>query len=199
VSRAGGAPRLSGLLAVLIITLTLGAGCRPPASTLPVLGPAPEFSLIDQQGRPASSADLAGKVVLANFVFTTCTDICPALSGTMGRVRDGLEQARLLDKAMLLSFSVDPEHDTPQVLAEYAGRFAADPATWRFLTGDRAQVDNLLLTGFKVGAPPPAPGREIVHTNRFVLIDPRGQVRWYPRGDEVDVGQVVEEVRRLAA
>ena len=75
----------------------------------------------------------------------------------------------------------------------------ADPATWRFLTGDRAQVDNLLLTGFKVGAPPPAPGREIVHTNRFVLIDPRGQIRWYPRGDEVDVGQVVEEVRRLAA
>ena len=192
---------MSQLLALLLAAaLAIGAGCRPAASSLPVLGPAPEFSLIDQQGRPTSSADLAGKAVVANFVFTSCTDICPALSATMGRVRDGLEQARLLDKALLLSFSVDPEHDTPRVLAEYAERFGADPATWRFLTGERSQIDALLLTGFKVGAPLPAAGRqEIIHTNRFVVIDPRGQIRWYPRGDEVDVGQLIEEVRRLAA
>ena len=189
----------------IVVALALGAGCRPAASSLPVLGPAPEFSLVDQLGRPASSADLAGKVVVANFVFTSCTDICPALSATMGRARDGLEEAHLLGgKALLLSFSVDPERDTPEALAAYAERFGADPATWRFLTGDRAQIDRLLLTGFKVGAPQPiaatAGGRpEIVHTNRFVVIDPRGQIRWYPRGDEVDVAQLVEEARRLAS
>lgn len=188
---------------VLIAMLVAGIACRP-ASTLPVLGSMPEFALVDQQGRPVSSADLAGKVVVANFVFTTCTDICPALTATMGRVRDELKEARLLDgKAVLVSFSVDPEQDTPKALAEYGERFGADPAHWRFLTGDRDEIDRLLLTGFKVGAPPPAVSidgrREVIHTNRFIVIDPRGQIRWYPRGDEVDVGQLVEEVRRLAA
>ena len=182
---------------VLVAALALAA-CRP-TSTLPVLYPAPEFSLTDQQGRPVSSADLAGKVVVADFVFTTCTDVCPLLSGTMSQVQTGLKQAGLLgNKAVLLSFSVDPEQDTPAALAEYAERFGADPAGWRFLTGDRDQIEALLTTGYKVGAPPRIPGREIVHTNRFVVVDPRGQVRWAPRGDEFDVGQLVEEVRRLA-
>ena len=135
-------------------------------------------------------------------MFTTCTDICPLLSGTMSQVQAQLKQAGLLGtKAVLLSFSVDPEHDRPAVLAEYAERFGADPSGWRFLTGDRAQIEGLLTTGYRVGAPPrvPVPGREIVHTNRFVVVDPRGHVRWVPRGDELDVGQLVEEVRKLAA
>ncbi len=147
-----------------------------------------------------SSTELAGKVVVANFVFTTCTDICPLLSGTMSQVQTGLRQAGLLgSKAVILSFSVDPEHDTPPVLAEYAERFGADPDGWRFLTGDRAQIDGLLMTGYKLGVPPRVPGREIVHTNRFVVVDTRGQVRWIPRADELDAGQVVEEVKKLAA
>lgn len=196
--------RFLGYWLVSAASCFLAAGCRPPASTLPLIGPAPEFSLIDEQGRPFGASDLAGKVTVANFVFTTCTDICPALTATMARVQAELRSARLLDKATLVSFSVDPDHDTPEALAEYARRFGADPGAWRFLTGDRAQIEGLLTTGFKVGAPPPmarTPGGqpEVVHTNRFVVIDPRGQIRWYPRGDEVDVGQLVEEVRRLAA
>ena len=193
--------RLSWLLSPVFCLLVLA--CRPQSS-LPVLAPAPEFALIDQQGRPFASAELAGKVVVANFVFTTCTDICPLLSGTMARIQDQLRPTGLLGgKVLLLSFSVDPEHDTPEALAAYAERFGADPASWRFLTGERAQVESLLATGFKLGAPrrvTAAEGRaELVHSNRFVVVDPRGQIRWYPRGDEIDVGQLVEEVRRLAA
>jgi len=185
-------------IALLLVGTLLLAACRP-ASTLPVLYPAPEFSLTDQQGRPTTSAELAGKVVVADFVFTTCTEVCPLLSGTMSQVQAGLKQAGLLgNKAVLLSFSVDPEQDTPAALAEYAERFGADPNGWRFLTGDRAQIEALLTTGYKVGAPPRTPGREIVHTTRFVVVDPRGQVRWAPRGDELEVGQLVEEVRKLA-
>ena len=184
---------------MLLVAVLALVACRP-ASSLPVLYPAPEFALTDQQGRPFSSAELAGKVVVADFVFTTCTDICPLLSGTMSQVQAQLKQAGLLGtKAVLLSFSVDPEHDRPAVLAEYAERFGADPSGWRFLTGDRAQIEGLLTTGYRVGAPPRVPGREIVHTNRFVVVDPRGHVRWVPRGDELDVGQLVEEVRKLAA
>ena len=194
-------PRLLVLVAALL--LALGVACRPQ-SALPVLWQGPEFALIDQTGRPFASSELAGKVVLANFVFTTCTDVCPLLTGTMARVRDELRVARLLaDKAMLVSFSVDPEHDTPAALAEYGARFNADPAEWKFLTGDRRQIDDLLLTGYKVGAPPriakPGAAPEIVHTNRFALVDGRGQVRAVLSGDDLDVPRLVEEVRRLAS
>jgi protein SCO1 len=195
------AARLLALTAVLLVAAVV-AGCRPK-STLPVLWQGPQFALTDQTGRPFSSTELVGKVVVANFIFTTCTDICPLLSGTMAQLRDELRAARLLgDKALLVSFSVDPENDTPAALAEYGARFGADPAEWRFLTGERAQIDELLTVGYKVGAPPrvPRPGAapEVVHTNRFVLIDPQGQIRAVPGGDGLEVGKLVEEVRRLA-
>ncbi len=188
---------------VWALGLAVGVACRPQSS-LPQLWQGPDFALTDQTGRPFASSELAGKVMVANFIFTTCTDICPLLTGTMARVRDELRSARLLgDKAMLVSFSVDPEADTPAALAEYGARFGADPAEWKFLTGDRRQIDELLTVGYKVGAPPriakPGGPPEIVHTNRFALVDPRGQVRAVLSGNELDVPQLVEEVRRLAS
>ena len=199
--RVGTAPRL--LVLAVALLLAVGVACRPQ-STLPVLWPGPEFTLTDQTGRPFASSELAGKVMVGNFIFTSCTDICPLLSGTMARIRDELRSARLLgDKALLVSFSVDPERDTPAVLAEYGARFDADPAEWKLLTGDRRQIDELLTTGYKVGAPPriPRPGvaPEIAHTNRFAVVDPRGQVRALLSGDDLDVPKLVEEVRRLAS
>ena len=184
--------------------LIAGAACTP-ASKLPVLFPAPSFSLTDQTGRPFTSEHLAGRVVVANFVFTTCTDICPLLTATMAQVRDQLKQAKLLgDKAVIVSFSVDPEHDTPDALTTYGERFGATPSEWRFLTGDRQTIDDLLIGGFKVGRPPAVPRTpggvpEIIHTNRFALIDAKGQVRAMLNGEELDVQSFVEEVRRLAA
>ena len=187
----------------LVALLAMTVACTP-ASTLPVLFPAPQFDLIDQTGRPFSSAHLSGKVVVANFVFTTCTDVCPLLTATMAQVRDQLKQAKLLgDKVVIVSFTVDPEHDTPEALAAYGERFGATPAEWRFLTGPRPAIDELLIGGFKVGRPPPTartPGGapEIIHSNRFVLIDPRGQIRALLNGEELNVTSVVEEARRLA-
>lgn len=190
-------------LVAAAVLLVASVACRP-VSTLPVLFPAPQFDLVDQTGRPFSSSHLAGKVVVANFVFTTCTDICPLLTATMAQVRDQLRQAGLLgDKAVLVSFSVDPEHDTPEALTTYGERFGAVPSEWRFLTGQRQTIDELLIGGFKVGRPPPAAQTtggtpEIIHTNRFALIDTRGQVRALYGGEELDVPAVVAEVRRLA-
>jgi hypothetical protein len=97
----------------ICVLLAATVACKP-ASTLPVLFPAPQFDLIDQTGRPFSSSHLTGKVVVANFIFTTCTDICPLLTATMAQVRDQLKQTKLLgEKAVIVSFSVDPEPDTP--------------------------------------------------------------------------------------
>ncbi|MGE3271176.1 MAG: SCO family protein [Chloroflexota bacterium] len=189
---------------MLVATLLLAAACRP-ASTLPVLFPAPTFSLVDQTGRPFESSHLAGKVVIANFVFTTCTDICPLLTATMAQVRDQLRAADLLgEKVVIVSFTVDPENDTPDALRVYGERFGAIPTEWRFLTGDRPAIDDILIGGFKVGRPPSvarAPGAapEIVHTNRFALVDPKGQVRAMLNGEDLDITGLVEEARRLAS
>jgi protein SCO1 len=185
------------------LLLVLAVACKP-ASTLPVLFPAPAFELTDQTGRPLSSTHLTGKVVIANFVFTTCTDICPLLTATMSQVRDQLKTAQLLgEKVAIVSFSVDPEHDTPEALRVYGERFGAVPTEWRFLTGSREAIDQLLIGGFKVGRPPPAartPGGtpEIVHSNRFALIDTKWQVRALLNGDDLDIPALVEEARKLA-
>jgi protein SCO1/2 len=187
----------------LALLLTLAVGCKP-ASSLPVIFPAPAFDLVDQTGRPFASAHLSGKVVIANFIFTTCTDICPLLTATMSQVRDQLRGAQLLgDKVVIVSFSVDPEHDTPDALRVYGERFGAVPTEWRFLTGSRQAIDELLIGGFKVGRPPPAaraPGGtpEIVHSNRVALIDTKWQVRALLNGEELDIPTLVEEARRLA-
>ena len=99
-------------LLALVAVLALLVACKP-SSSLPVLFQAPEWTLTDQSGRPFASSSLNGHVVLADFIYTTCTDVCPLLSGSFSDVRNQLRQAKLLgDKAVLVSFSVDPDHDT---------------------------------------------------------------------------------------
>lgn len=194
---------LSSASLVVALLFTVTVACRP-TSSLPVLFPAPDFSLTDQDGRPFSASDLAGRVVLADFVYTTCTDICPLISGTVSQVRNELRAANLLGgKVALVSFGVDPDHDTPDVLRTYGGHYGAVSSEWRFLTGDRADVEDLLVIGFKLGRPfrgtRPDGGTELVHTGRVVLIDARGQVRAFYDGQSLDVQAVVQEIRRLAA
>jgi protein SCO1/2 len=185
-----------------LLALALVA-CRPEPP-LQSFGPAPSFSLVDQSGHPFGSADLAGRVALANFIYTSCTDTCPLLSATMGQVQEQLRgDGTLGNKAVLLSFTLDPERDTPQVLTTYGERFGVDAAGWRMLTGTPDQLGQL-AQDFKLGRPIPLPldARNplvnLMHSNRFVLIDPNGQVRAYYSGESLDVQEVVRDMRRLA-
>ena len=170
-----------------------------------VLGSAPPFQLIDQTGASFSSQDLAGRAALVDFIYTHCTDACPVLSANFAEAQRKLADQRLLgSKALLLSVSVDPVHDTPPVLSEYAQRFKADPANWKLLTGDYDAVWDV-LTGFKLQTRPPRPpadtpppgGTELSHTTRIVLLDPRGQVRAYLNGDDATPDELVDAVRRV--
>jgi protein SCO1/2 len=183
--------------------VAFGTACRqePP---LPVLGPAPTFSLVDQRGAPVHSTDLSGRLWLANFIYTTCTDTCPLLSASMGQVQESLKADGLFGtKTMLLSFSIDPERDTPAVLAAYAERFRSDPEGWKMLTGDLEAVEQVAVQ-FKLGRPirlPPSeqnPAINLAHSNRFILVDASGQVRAYYSGEALNVDDVVRDIRRLA-
>jgi protein SCO1/2 len=163
-------------------------GCRAPE--LPVLGTVPPFSLTERSGRPVRAEDLVGRVWVADFVFTRCPDVCPALTRRMARLQslagDGADAVRLV------SFSVDPSHDTPEVLRVYAAHAGARD-DWLFVTGPRDAMATLLKDGFRVAfaddGPPTAP---ITHSDRFVLVDRELRIRGYYHGGDA------EDVERLA-
>ena len=188
--------------------LLVALGCSPsrqqPSATddLPLLGLAPEFSLTERSGRQVDSTELDGRVWVANFVFTECTGPCPLLSLRMSRIQTALEDE---PEARLVSFTVDPENDTPEVLAGYAKRFNADPVRWLFLTGDKTGLYQLIKGGFKLaiddGGQAPAPDSGIItHSLRFVLVDRQGRIRGYFQGGESDLEEkLIPAIRRLLA
>ena len=164
---------------------------------LPVLGAVPGFTLVERAGTPLTAADLTGHVWIADFVFTRCPDVCPLLSNRMA----GLQRtfAQTTDPVRLVSFSVDPAHDTPEVLADYAHHFGAGDK-WLFATGSRDAIMGLLRDGFRVafadGGPAAAP---ITHSDRFVLIDRELRIRgYYHGGDAADVARLAQDAHFLS-
>ena len=176
------------LAAALALTL---AGCtrREP---LPVYGQVPHFSLISQSGRPFDSRTLDGKVWVANFFFSRCLGPCPRMSSQMHWVQ---KQVADVPGVRLVSFTVDPEHDTPLVLASYAQRFRADSGRWHFLTGQQAVLNSLDRDTFHLGNV----DGTLQHATRFVLIDRQRRIRGYYRTDEGEsLAPLVADIRRLA-
>jgi protein SCO1/2 len=143
-------------------------------------GPVPDFSLAERNGKTVTLADLRGKLWIADFIYTSCTDTCPLQSAEMAKLQ---ERWGSQPDLKLVSFSVDPERDTPQALARYAERFRADADRWLFLTGDKEQLSRLIQEGFHLGATPAlksAAGEDVIlHSPRFVLVDKSAQIRAY--------------------
>lgn len=180
---------------------------RPPA--LPQLGELPQFSLTDQRGRPFGRDQLQGKVWVADFVFTSCADACPRLSKQMRALQDRLDpQGRI----GLLSISVDPDRDTPDRLRQYGETYGARDDLWRFLTGSPTEVERTVVKGFKI-AMAKVPAREaprsddelraeaidILHGERFVLVDSRARIRGYYVADDAGIAAVLRDARALSA
>lgn len=189
---------LLGAVGLLLVV----AACRAE-EPLPALWPAPSFVLVDQQGRPFSSADLAGRAALLSFIYTHCPDTCPTLSATMADAQRRLQGEGLLgSQVQLVSVTVDPDRDSPAALSEYAARFKADPDAWRFLTGEREAVYQV-LAGFKLNTVEVArafAGAEVVpHSNRFLVLDRAGVVRATLPGEEVSPEELVRTLKRALA
>jgi protein SCO1/2 len=157
--------------------------------------PLPDFSLTERSGQPLRLADLAGKVWVADFFYTTCPGPCPMLSSRLSDVQKALGEE---PGARLVSISVDPEKDTPDVLKIYAERFKASER-WFFCTGPKDAIYSLARDGFKLPiADAPAEGGMIAHSTRLVLVDQTGHVRgFYEGGTESSVGELVRDIRRL--
>jgi len=139
-------------------------------------GTVPSFQLTNQNGQPFGSAQLAGKIWIADFVYTTCPGPCPMISSRMSELQRPLEKTDV----HLVSFSVDPEKDTPEVLRGYAEKLQAEPERWDFLTGPKSAIYQLSHDGFKLAVSDGSDVQGIpVHSTRMVLVDRHGQIRGY--------------------
>src|SRR5262249_8861422 len=136
----------------------------------------------------------------ASFIFTRCGGACPQVSATMQRLQ---QQTAGRKDVLLVSFSVDPEHDTPEVLRRYGDSFHADPDPWPFLTGDREAIYGLIQSSFHLAVyqnegPERQPGNEVTHSSRLALVDPKGHLRGYFEGRGRDPeGNSIDDLPRL--
>ncbi|MBK23625.1 MAG: photosynthetic protein synthase I [Halobacteriovorax sp.] len=192
-------------LSVLIPVLKTVNRELPPE--LPVLFKVPEFNFTNQYGQEFGSKDLKGRIYLANFLFTTCPTTCPALVNQLKTVQKRVRG--LGQKVAIVSFSVDPKNDTPEVLKKYAKKTKANPFVWTWLTGDRAELKELLVHGYKV---PMGDGMtidkkvdrsdvsiwDIAHSNKIVLVDVAGQIRGYYGTDYEGVNKLMIDLGLLA-
>ena len=144
------------------------------AQRLPTLGAAPDFALISQDGAEVTLEAFRGKVLAVTFIYTSCPDVCPLLSDKLARVQDELGPD-FGTKVAFLSITVDPEHDTPEVLKEYAEVLDADLAGWSFLTGTPAAVREVAHR-YGVAVAPAADG-QVDHTLLTTLVDRQGTMR----------------------
>jgi protein SCO1 len=148
-----------------------------PSSRLAVIQPAPDFTLITQDGSKLASSELKGNVLLVSFIFTTCNCTCPATTHRMSQIQEEIKSRSLFKdgRVRLLSISLDPARDTPEVLRGYMRLYDADPAHWTFLTGSPDQVSGVVKS-WGMWAKPAANG-QLDHPSRIFLVDAQYRIR----------------------
>jgi protein SCO1/2 len=185
-----------------VVTLLLLAAAAPALAhdppeeelVLPMLGPAPAFELLAQDRQPLALADLRGKPVVVTFIYTACPDMCPLLTQKLVAVQEALGPAFGRDVAFV-SITVDPELDTPEVLAHYAGTHGADLDGWSFLTGEPEAIAAVTADYGLFAAK--AAGGQVDHTFLTSLIDAEGNLRLQYLGYRFDPEAFLVDLRAL--
>ena len=192
------------MLAVIVSVVTL-IGCRRPAEDIGERGGFPVFhtsdclpdiTLVDQHGRNVSLASLRGKPVLFDFIYTNCPGPCLLLTAQMKQIANRLGP-KLGTEVRIVSITVDPEHDHPAQLLEYASKQGADVSGWLFLTGTPKQIDDEMAR-FNV-IRQREPDGTVDHVLEFFLVDANGNALLQYLGQKADPGRVASDVERTAA
>lgn len=170
-----------------------------PGSTDTAYYTIPAFVFINQDSATISHRQYEGKVYVADFFFTTCPTICPAMSAQMVRLQALIERDNLSDRVALLSHTVDPTHDTPAVLKEYAGRIGAHTANWNFVTGEAAEIYRQAQQGYFLTAmPSDTAAGGFFHSEQFALVDAHRHLRGIYDGTSTkDVDRLFNDITHL--
>ncbi len=200
------------VISILFLVPLVNSLQRPQVKVPPVLGQIPNFELTNQNNTQITwENSYRGSVLVVNFIFTSCPDVCPLLTQQMAKIQNRILSAGATIK--LLSISVDPENDRPHVLKDYGEKFGARFAIWSFLTGDLMQIYDVVVKGFKVAldgqafAAGDSKSRDdinydlmgITHGENFVIVDQLGQIRSYERArNDSEINEIVRMVGILA-
>jgi protein SCO1/2 len=194
--------RPRALLALFVVSLSLTLACskKPVDQTLPKLGKIGAFSLTDQSGKKFSAAELHGKVWVAAFFFTRCRSACPIISHRLRALQK--QEDKLGGHVHLVSFSVDPENDTPAVMTAYAKQYHANLSNWSFLTGDYDGIKKL-AGDFKMAlegdSKKGASGMQLTHASQLGLVDGNMQLRgYYSTKSDADMKKLASDALRLS-
>ena len=173
----------------------------------------PDFSLTNQLGQQVSWKDLEGKIVVADFFFTTCPAICPQMTRNMMKLQHGIKSNRKVgdqdaEFIHFLSFTVDPDRDSVEALKRYADKYQIDPQNWWLLTGSKKEIYELALKGMKLGVSETEVDTSFIHPTQFMLIDRErvirarrdslGNIDLYNGLDTVDMKRIAEDIILLS-
>lgn len=185
-------PFIKVLFAGAALIMVLGVcnlAARPAAKALSVLAEIPVFQLLTEDAAPFGRADLNGSVWIADFIFTRCSGACPVMASHMYRLQESLPKS-----IRFVSFSVDPEYDTPERLKAYAANTLAEPGRWIFLTGEMEMI-NRVAAAIHLGQV----DEPLMHSQRFVLVDKTGKVRgYYDSNDPAHLQALEKDAKSLA-
>lgn len=173
---------------------------------LPVYYQVPTFNLTNEFGKNFGTNELNGKYYIANFMFTSCPSTCPALMEKMDQVQKRIRG--LGTKAQIVTFTVDPDTDSPEVLYKFARKRNSNPFIWNFLTGKKADLQKIVVDGFKVpmGEKTVVQKKldnqnitlmDIAHSDKVVLVDTKGRVRGYYSTDKIGIDKLMIDLGLL--
>jgi len=163
----------------------------------------PDWALTDENDKVFKGESLKGKIYVADFFFTRCGSICPKISSQLTRLQDAFNTQR---EVQIASFSVDPAHDRPEQLREYAKKYEAKAGKWHFLTGTKTVIYPLALKGYYIPVADASeydkaiktPDETFIHSEKLILVDKEGHIRgFYDGTDKKDVDRLILEIRVL--
>ncbi|WP_409301219.1 SCO family protein [Peribacillus sp. SCS-155] len=183
---------MPALIIVLCLLLTAcGSNEIPDAKNKDIQN----FTYTDQDGNSFSKEDLKGKVWLADFIFTSCATVCPPMTANMAKLQNMLKE-KGIKNVEIVSFSVDPEIDTPKALKEYGSKFQADLSKWHFLTGyQQADIEQFALESFETLVKKPENETQVIHGTSFFLIDQNGKlIKAFPGNKDVPFEEIIKHI-----
>ncbi|RBP02737.1 SCO family protein [Rossellomorea aquimaris] len=190
------------MIATVALSLFLLAGCQGEnvEESFPMKVEVGDLAAVDQNGETTSLGELnKGKIVIADFIFTNCDTVCLPMTANMSKLQKKIAEAGLDGEVQLVSISVDPEHDSPEVLKEYSGRYEVDDKNWSFLTGySRDEIESFANVSFKTPAAQVEGSNQFVHGTSFYLVSENGVLlKQYEGVSNPPYEEIIEDIEKL--
>ncbi|MDX8343102.1 SCO family protein [Rossellomorea sp. YZS02] len=190
------------VLVAALFCLLLLSGCQGEdvEDSFPMKVEVGDLDAVDQSGEKTVLADLyRGKILIADFIFTSCDTVCLPMTANMSKLQQKIADAGFENEVQLVSLSIDPEHDTPEVLTEYSSRYEFDDENWSFLTGySRDEIESFANVSFKTPAAEVEGSDQFVHGTSFYLVSENGVLlKQYEGVSNPPYEEIIEDIERL--